>query len=223
MTFEERQVVERLRKQIERQDTHTERECGECLKHIARVLLPAFDVTITYVAQEQRVSTGSIDLIVIADAVRPGNNVRHEAFVWELKAPQLYLFQMETQSRACPTPELFKAENQLLHYRDEVAKSGKLQQRWGVWPDHVNFGGIIIGRDDRMVKPETKKNPKALQLASEALEIRELVFYKNNNIELWTWDKVLAIAESQTISHQKITGDPETAIDLGITESFPTL
>lgn len=225
MNPEVKLAVEELRTQIERQDAHTERECGECLKHIARVLLPTFDVTITYVDQEQRVSTGRVDLIVIADAVRPGNNVRREAFIWELKAPQLYLFQIETQDRACPTSELFKAENQLLHYRDEVAKSGHLRQRWGITsPDHVNFGGIIMGRDDRMVKSEANGGSRALQLASQALEIREHFFYKPNSIEFWTWDKVLAIAESQIISHQRITGDSEAAIDLkSTTEPTVTL
>jgi hypothetical protein len=209
------EAVEELRRQIDRQDKRTERECGECLQHIAWVLLPIFDTTITYLNQEQRTSTGSIDLIVVANAVRPGNNVRREAFVWELKAPQLYLFEMETQNRACPTLELLKAENQLLHYRDEVAKSGHLRERWEILsPDHVNFGGIIMGRNGRMVKPKANGDSRALDLAHQALEIREMAFYKSNNIELWTWDKVLAIAESQIVSHQRITGDPEAAIDL---------
>ena len=220
-----RLTVEKLRTQIERQDAQTEQACGECLKHIVGVLLPIFDVTITYVDQEQRVSTGSVDLIVIADEVRPGNNVRREAFIWELKAPQLHLFKIETQNRACPTSELIKAENQLLHYRDEVAKSGHLRQRWGITsPDHVYFGGIIMGRNDSMVRSQANGGYSASKLADQALEIREQVFYKHNGIELWTWDKVLAIAESPIISHQRITGDPEVAIDLkGTTEPAVTL
>ncbi len=225
MNPEVRLTVEELRRQITRQDAHTERECGNCLKPIVRVLLPTFGVTVTYVDQEQRVSTGSIDLIVIADAVRLGNNVRREAFIWELKAPQLHLFQIETQNRACPTLELFKAENQLIHYRDEVAKRGHLRQRWKITsPDHVNFGGIIMGRDDRTVRSQATAGFREKQLASQALEIREQVFYKPHGIALWTWDKVLAIAESQITSHQRITGDPEVAIDLkGTTEPAVTL
>ncbi len=215
MNLEERLTVDELRSQIERQGANTERECGNCLKHIAGVLLPTFGVTITYVDQEQRVSTGSVDLIVIADAVRHANIVRREAFIWELKAPQLPLFRIETQDRACPTYELFKAENQLLHYHDVVTKSGHLRERWGITsPDHVKFGGIIMGRNDRMVESQAKKGSTALQLASQALEIREKVFYQPHNIELWTWDKVLDIAESQITSHQRIKGDPEVAIDL---------
>lgn len=214
MNSEVEQAVEELRTQIEK-DAHTERECGECLKHIAEVLLPTFGVTITYVDQEQRVSTGTVDLIVIADAVQPGNYVRREAFIWELKAPQLHLFQIETQDRARPTSELIEAENQLLHYHDEVAKSGHLRQRWEITsPDHVNFGGIIMGRDDRMVRQKAMGGSRALQLASQALEIRERIFYKHNGIEFWTWDKVLAIAKSQIISHQRIRGDPAVTIDL---------
>ena len=225
MNPEERLAVEELRKQIEWQDAHTEQECGKCLTHIARVLLPIFDVTVTYVDQQQTVSAGRVDLIVIADVVRPGDNVRRQAFIWELKAPQLHLFRIETRDRACPTAELIKAEHQLLHYRDDVAKSEGLRKRWGIISaDHVNFGGIIMGRNDRMVRPKANGGPRALQLASQALEIREQAFYTHNGIELWTWDKVLAIAESPIISHRRFTGDPEAAIDLnGTIETVVTL
>ena len=217
MNPEEMLTIEELRTQIARQDAHTERECGKVLRHIARVLLPTFGATITYVDQEQRVSTGSVDLIVIADAVQPGNSVRREAFVWELKAPQLDLFQLETKNRATPTSELFKAENQLLHYHDEVAKSGHLRQRWEILSrDHIKFGGIIMGRNNIIGGSLAKGDSREIQLASQALELRERVFYKPHGIELWTWDKVLDIAESHIISHQRITGDPELAIDLKV-------
>lgn len=33
-------------------------------------------------------------------------------------------------------------------------------------------------------------------------------------MRLWTWDKVISLAESQSFSHQKIHGDPNTLIDL---------
>ena len=39
MNSEVRLIVEKLRTQIERQDARTEQECGECLGHIAEVLL----------------------------------------------------------------------------------------------------------------------------------------------------------------------------------------
>ncbi|UCF73209.1 MAG: hypothetical protein JSW35_01755 [Deltaproteobacteria bacterium] len=81
-------------------------------------------------------------------------------------------------------------------------------------PDHVRFGGIIIGRDDALVECKEKDYPVARQLADQALHIRDSVFYRPSSIKLWTWDRILAIAESQTISHQRIAGDPSTSVDL---------
>jgi hypothetical protein len=173
------------------------------------------DGTITYLDCEQLCSAGRVDMIVIAEILEVGGNTRPGAFVWELKAPQLPLFQLETQNQACPSPELFKAENQLLHYHHSIANSGHLRDRWGiVTPDHVKFGGIIIGRDNAIVKCEQKDIVLGKQLASQALRIRESVFYRASGIRIWTWDRIIKILESQTVSHRKFIGEADMAINI---------
>src|SRR4030042_2534384 len=215
MSPEEDINIRELRKQVERTDAYTEQECAKCLKNCPWVLLPTMDGTIKCLDCEQLCSAGRVDMIVIAEILEVGGNTRPCAFVWELKAPQLPLFQLETQNQACPSPELFKAENQLLHYHHSIANSGHLRDRWGiVTPDHVKIGGIIIGRDNAIVKCEQKDIVLGKQLASQALRIRESVFYRASGIRVWTWDRIIKILESQTVSHRKFIGDTDTAINI---------
>ena len=223
MTPEEKQTISKLREQIERDDVHTERECAVYLKDVAWILLPTLNGTITYVNCEQLCSAGRVDMIVIAEILEPGGGMRPGAYIWELKAPQISLFDIETQNQACPSQELLKAENQLLHYYYSVANSGHLRDRWGiVSPYYVKFGGIIIGRDRAFVKCNGKDLVLGRKLAEQALRIRDSVFYRASGINVWTWDHILAILKNQTLSHQRFLGDPEVKIELRNieTESF---
>jgi len=215
MSPEKEKNIRELKDQIERTDAHTEQECARCLKSFPWALLPTLDGTITYLDSEQLCSAGRVDIIVIAEIMEVGGITRPGAFVWELKAPQLPLFLMETQNQACPSPELYSAENQLLHYHHSIANSGHLRDRWGiVAPDHVKFGGIIIGRDNAIIKCKEKDIVLGRRLASQAIRIRESVFYRAFGIRVWTWDRIIKILESQTLSHRKFIGDPDTALNI---------
>ena len=215
MSPEEEKNIRELKEQIERTDAHTEQECAGCLKYCPWALLPTLDGTITYLDSEQLCSAGRVDMIVIAEILEVGGITRPGAFVWELKAPQIPLFKMETQNQACPSPELYSAENQLLHYHHSIANSGHLRDRWGiVCPEHVKFGGIIIGRDNAIVKCEEKDLVLGGRLASQALRIRESIFYRASGIRVWTWDRIIKILESQTLSHRKFIGEPDTTLNI---------
>ncbi|MBW2063374.1 MAG: hypothetical protein JRJ03_00435 [Deltaproteobacteria bacterium] len=213
------QIIQALQEQIERRDAHTERECAEHLSHIAWVLLTVLHSTY-FVSRELNCQAGRADLTIIADRIQPGGDSRRIAYVWELKAPQLYLFELESNSQACPCTGLFKAENQLLHYYEFLANDGSFRDRWEIISNHdVYLGGIIIGRDANLVRCDDEQVVLATHLARQALRIRERIFYGRNNIHLWTWDRVLSIAESHGVSHQRITGDPTESID--VTASVP--
>jgi hypothetical protein len=207
-------VIE-LKKQVERTDAHTEKECANYLVKDASVLLSTKYGIITYVNCEQICSAGRLDIIVIAEMLKAGGDTRKCAFVWELKAPQLPLFQLETNNQACPSSELFMAENQLLHYHDSIAHDGQYKNRWGILSsDDVEFGGIIIGRDDAIVKCKEKEITLGKQLATQALRIRESIFYRAYGIRVLTWDCIIKFIESSTVSHQKYTGEPDTTINV---------
>ncbi len=92
MSPEEEKSFRELREQIERTGAHTEQECARCLKSFPWALLPTLDGTITYLGHEQLCSAGRVDMIVIAEIFEVGGSTRPGAFIWELKAPQIYLF-----------------------------------------------------------------------------------------------------------------------------------
>ncbi|MCI5208968.1 MAG: hypothetical protein D3910_09260 [Candidatus Electrothrix sp. ATG2] len=203
--------------EIAKEDVKTERECGKLLEEIAWVLLSAAEGTATFVKSEQYVTAGRVDIIVLADLVQMGGSLRREAYVWELKAPQLEIFEVKTQSLAQPSSHLYGAETQLMHYYQSIINDSILLRRLEILsPEHVKFGGVIIGRDDNFVKNKLKNLDETTgeRLAHEANEIRDKYVYRQLNMNLWTWDNVLYLAQAKQLSNQRIEGDPSTTIDL---------
>lgn len=215
-------ILTQLKEEIERTDKKTERECGELLGEIIQVLLTVADGNTTYVQSELICAAGRVDIIVFAEARIAGGASQREAYIWELKAPQVSLFDYKTQSQAQPSVHLYSAETQLMYYYYSVYNDDSLLRRWGILsPDHIKWGGIIIGRDKNLINCKGKNETLSKQLASQAREIRHNYIYKNLDIRLWTWDYVLHLAESQSRSHQKIPGDPDAKVD-SQSSSFPT-
>jgi len=213
-----KEIIDQLRCQVEKQDCYTERECAEHLSNISHILLPALD-ELYYVDSELNCYSGRADLTIIADRIGPGGQ-RRVAYIWELKAPQLYLFKMETKSRACPYLHFFEAENQLLHYHNELAV-GSFRDKWKISYNDVLLGGIIIGRNDKLVKCKNREKYKNAEVQAKiANDIRINLFYNPNRMDLLTWDQVLWLAEKFVNSHQKHLGDPEEMVDYSASVRF---
>ena len=196
-------TIENLRTLIEIDDAYTERQCARLLKEIAWVLLTRLEGKPKYVSCEQTTSVGTVDMIVITETWGIGIRPYLQAYVWELKAPQLELFQMENNNRACPTKHLYSAENQLLHYYDTVKKDAAFLQRKKLMSgDNVKLGGIIIGRDRNYVKYDhTEEDVNAMDCAIQANRVREMYFYQNR-IQLWTWDRIIDFTNILTAGFQ---------------------
>ena len=206
-----------LQKEIERTDAQTEKECGSLLKQFAWVLLSVADGNATFVDSEQIVTAGRLDIIVLAESQQAGGFQQREVYVWELKAPQLEIFEIKTKSIAQPSQHLYGAETQLMHYYYSIVNNPMLLKRWGILsPDYVKFGGVIIGRDKNFVSHKLKDldADSGERLAREAYDIREKYIYRHLNMRLWTWDKILYLVKSRPISNQKFIGDPNTTIEL---------
>lgn len=201
------QNINELRTQIERDGAQTERQCAKLLKKIAWVLLSPLRGSPKYVTCDQFSSVGQVDMFVVAETWGAGPNPYLQAYVWELKAPQLELFEVETQNRARPTEYLCSAENQLLHYYHTIKHDLQFLTRMEIQSiNHVHLGGIIMGRNRNYVKcydPQEQDN--AMPLAKQAHEIREIYFYQGR-IKLWTWDWVLELAKIHSYSYQRIIG-----------------
>ena len=214
--------IRELRSQIERDDAQTERECGKLLKEIAWVLLTQADGVPQYVKCEQSSSVGKVDMLVVAEAYGVGPSPYKQAYVWELKAPQLEVFQMETADRASPTKDLYSAENQLLHYYDTVKSDGTLLKRLEILSsDDVHLGGIIIGRNKNYIKFNCMDKSYALRCAKQANEIREKYFY-GGQIKLWTWDRVIEFATIIKVGHQTF-GTVSGSTNVNASQPSPTV
>jgi len=144
-----------------------------------------------YVETEYRVNCGDSDYI-ISGKVRLSDGVECVyAYIWELKAPQCYLFEKDTENRLRPTKELIAAENQLLNYHFEIKGNDSSKRKFGIThPDHIRIGGIIIGTRKTLVRGnfEINKKYKLYQMASH---IRKQYFYNHLDIRLMTWDSIL--------------------------------
>ncbi len=216
MNYEEVQnTIEELSKQIEK-DTQTERQCANLLNQIPWVLLPPLN-TAYYVESELNCYSGRADLAIIAEVNEPGGEVCRKAYLWELKAPQVFLFKWKS-GRGCPRMDLIEAENQLFHYYNDL-KTSNFQRKWNLFPDDFLLGGIVIGRNEKLVKCSNEDSNNAKASASLSLKFRNRFFYNHNRMELYTWDQVLDCAKKYGMSHKRVPGDPEKIVDL--TASIP--
>jgi len=203
MTREE--IADQLSILVQKNDTHNEKECGELLKEKegASILLQG-NQYLVFISAELRTASGDLDLLIGCDEFHSSGDNRRKLIVWELKAPQLYLFKVENTVRACPTTDLYSAENQLLHYHAQLKGNQVEKTRFAIIsPEDVELGGIIIGRTDRYVQPSTHLSHEALAMAKTAHDVRENNFYEKR-LKLWTWDQVIFSLENITANNQEL-------------------
>ena len=148
---------------------------------------------------EIRSFVGDADLVVVAEIVNDNGDSETLAYFWELKAPQCYLFEYDSNKNRCrPTDDLIKAENQLLHYVDEAMANQNTRKRLGLMDSkNIRPGGIIIGTKERMLRSPV--DPKDVQKAATALQLRREQFYQAQQIRVLTWDHVLDQLRPQSI------------------------
>lgn len=175
--------------------SHKEKECRDFLRKHPELLLPPNGAIVEpriWTEIEQKTHTGRYDLLIITETIKRGK-VEKEAYIWELKAPQLHLFEIIKGKRARLHKELTEAENQLFHYYSDVKTTGNMLSEIDVKPDNIKFGGIIIGCERRFVSYDKGKIDanKALSYAETTRHLREQHFYKPNGIQLLTWDNLL--------------------------------
>jgi hypothetical protein len=171
-----------------------ERECHQYLSSIPEVLLRNPSIDISSVRSGYATPSGISDYIVAAKISAEGGYWCRRAYIWELKAPQCYIFEEDTSNRIKPTRELISAENQLLHYYQDCKGMDIFRDEFEITsPDEIYMGGIIIGSE------RTKVNAAAgvydedhkQYLYKKALRVRVNNFYNCCNIKLYTWNAIL--------------------------------
>jgi len=175
-------------------DAATEKDCQAFLQDIALHLVPfrVREENILVKGREESSRPGDSDFCVSVE-VDNGAMGRRFAYVWEVKAPQKYLFQQDkAANRLRPTDELY-SENQLLNYVAELETSRNFRQKFQLTgsEDEVRPGGIIIGRKDRIVKGLDEGDESLVGLARNAFTTRESFLWEPAEIRVRTWDWVL--------------------------------
>jgi hypothetical protein len=132
---------------------------------------------------------GPSDYMVRCTCMNVAGQKEDHVYIWEVKAPQCPLFVRETKMRARPSPDLIKAENQLLHYYADQSGSNSFLQDLQIPPGHVHLGGIIIGTRWNLMKGELSSQAKTS--AARAFELRRKLIYDPANIEVYTWERIL--------------------------------
>ena len=194
ITFPDYQVFEKL---VITDDKHTELECSKYLHYASAYLIPQTTLRID-ISQEDRNYFGSTDYVVSGDVLTDTNNKETFAYIWELKAPQVYLFEYDDNKNRCrPTIDYVKAENQLIHYTDQAKADENFRKRFGVMDTrNIRPGGIIIGRStDRMLKGAANKTD--FLKASHSLSVRSNILYAHGGIRILTWDRILSFVRPQ--------------------------
>ncbi|WP_186257777.1 hypothetical protein [Burkholderia gladioli] len=190
--------------QAERQEI----ECQGYLHYASDLLITGLEAVIEVGRREQQLMVGRADYFIVYSGFDMNRRRGRFASVWEVKAPQCFIFEEDTQERLLPSEDLVHAETQLMYYVTEVRGNQMLRERFEISrQDDVQFGGIIIGSDNRMVKRKSRSTiPEAHinRLADEALHLRTRIFYRPNQIRLLTWT---ALAEHLTPA--SAAGNPE--------------
>jgi Domain of unknown function (DUF4263) len=163
-----------------------ERECQRYLKYAAKFLVPGTSTGIVSVPEDPNFF-GKTDFVIGAELRNGLGRCARHAYIWELKAPQCYLFEQDTKHRCRPTAEFLQAENQLLHYFHEASGNGRFRERMGVIDqDNIHMGGIVIGTNERILR-----GSDGFEQAYTALTVREKYFYRASAIRVLTWDEIL--------------------------------
>lgn len=164
--------------------------CGDYLHYAAPFLLPATPLDIGAI-REDRNYFGSTDFIISANMRDDQNQESKVAYIWELKAPQCYLFEKDdNNNRFRPTQDYVKAENQLLHYYHQAVGDSGFRQRMGVLStSNIKIGGLIIGRSSCLARNAT--SAVAESNVATALAVRRDYLYQSLGVRILTWDRVL--------------------------------
>lgn len=175
-------------------ESSEEKACQPFLHDIVQHLVP-WRVPLESIlvkGREESSRPGDSDFCVSVE-VDNGAVGRRYAYVWEVKAPQKFLFVRDAAAnRLRPTDQLYSAENQLINYVAELGRSQNFRDKFLLTGtlDEVRVGGIIIGRRDRMVKGAKHADAALQGLARNAFSTREAFLWGPAGIQVCTWDWV---------------------------------
>jgi hypothetical protein len=168
-----------------------EHECRYYLQFTRHILMPWPIINFRRVETERVGNLGRSDY-VISGTVYHQTDQCVRAYIWELKAPQCYLFEEDIANRLKPSSELIDAENKLLNYYYENKNNGLFHQQYELTHpggENVLLGGIIIGCERTKVNSNQTAAEKITKY--KTAEIARNFMYGPAGIKIKTWDEVV--------------------------------
>lgn len=172
-----------------------ELECREFLGY-ARELLVFPDIADRFVEVEtERIENlGRSDYLIVADVLRSGDCYRR-AYLWELKAPQCFIYEVDTTTRLKPSQDFMDAENKLLNYYYGLKENGVFFQQYQIGaPSDISLGGIIIGCHRTKVRGNYTEAEKASRY-NIAKRVRDQLY--DGKLKVRTWDEICSFIGGQ--------------------------
>ncbi|MBP0610725.1 MULTISPECIES: DUF4263 domain-containing protein [Burkholderia] len=177
------------------QEARQEIECQSYLQDASALLITGLDAVVEVSRREQQMMVGRADYFIIYRGFDMNRRPGRFASVWEVKAPQCYVFDEDTQERLSPSTDLVHAETQLMYYVAEMRGNQMLRERYEIRSDDdIQFGGVIIGCDERMVRRKARSlitDEQMQRLVDEAMRLRTKTFYRPNQMRLLTWSALV--------------------------------
>ncbi len=173
-------------------ENHKEEECRQYLSHVRYLLVDVTSAEYVDEAEEYRGHSGDSDYLIVCSAIEGSGIKANIAYLWEAKAPQVYIFEHDTKNRVRPTKDFISAENQLLHYYEDCKGSDSFKEEFNITHrDNVRLGGIIIGSEKTWVKSKKYDDRQKEALYTRAINLRRRVLYGSSGIKVMTWDHIL--------------------------------
>ena len=179
---------DKLKKLIE-DKKNRELQCSKYLKFAKDLLIKDTLIDYINIENERRLHLGRSDYVIIAKVVSFGDSTTR-AYLWELKAPQCHIFQIDKGNKLKPSKYLNDAENKLLYYYHEMRKDGSiLREEYEISnTSDVRIGGIIIGSENNRVKGDLDEGEK-IRRYHIARAVKDYLY--GDKITLKTWTEVL--------------------------------
>jgi hypothetical protein len=167
-------------------------ECRRYLRYAKELLVRITPKEFIAEADEYRGHSGDSDYIIVCKVCDEAGIQSNQAYIWEVKAPQCYIFEEDTTNRVKPTRDFISAENQLLHYFEESKNSDQFREEFEIThPENVKLGGIIIGSKETLVRSRSYRPEIAFRLYKRALDLRRRYLYGESGIRIVIWDTIL--------------------------------
>ena len=185
-------LAEKLRQDLQRliDDTQNNRElaCREFLRYAKELLVsPDMPDSFVDVDMERIENLGRSDYLIVADVLRSGDCYRR-AYLWELKAPQCFIYEEDTRTRLKPSQDFMDAENKLLNYYYGLKENGVFLQQYQISAaSDISLGGIIIGCHRTKVRGNYTDAEKT-RCYNIAKRVRDQLY--NGKFKVRTWDEI---------------------------------